>query len=298
MADDYVLTCSSVADLPAEFTEERHIDVMPFHLYLDGKEYLDDQGKSISNKEFFDQMRSGASPSTSMVSFERYMNFFRPYLEQGKDVLHLELSANLSGAHDNALRAARDLMKEFPDRKVVVVDTRSATGGLGLLVDLTEREKENGATLEEAAKFANDLKQRIQHWFVVGDLEYLRRGGRLSRASAMVGSMLNIKPVLAVDTAGRVTPVEKIRGRKKSIQSLLQHVKDQIDNNGEGQTIVVVHADDIEEAEPFAEQLREALPAAKEVIVREFGPVIGAHLGPGAVGVTFIGDGRPEGTED
>lgn len=295
---DYVLTCSSVADLPADFTEERNIDVMKYNLFLDGKEYLDDQGKSISNKEFFDQMRAGASPSTSMVSFERYMNFFRPYLEQGKDVLHLELSANLSGAHDNALRAARDLMKEFPDRKVIVVDTRSATGGYGLLVDLTEQEKEKGATIEEAAAFANNLKQQIQHWFVVGDLEYLRRGGRLSKASAMVGTMLNIKPVLSVDTGGRVTPVEKIRGRKKAVQSVLQHLKDSIENDGDGQTIVVMHADDLDEAEQFADRIRDAVPGAKEVIVREFGPVIGAHVGPGALGAAFVGDGRPVGTED
>lgn len=295
---DYVLTCSSVADLPAEFTKEHNIAVMPFHLYIDGDEYLDDQGKSINNHEFYQKMRDGAAPTTSMVSFERYLNFFRPFLEEGKDVLHLELSSNMSGAHDNALRAARDLMKEFPDRKVVIVDTRSATLGYGLLVELTAEKMESGATLEEAAKFANDLKLRIPHWFTVGDLEYLKRGGRLSKASALVGTMLNIKPVLTVDTAGRIAPAEKTRGRKKAVQTLLKHLQEGIDNNGEGQQIIVVHTDAPDEAESFAEQVRAAVPAAREVVIREMGPVIGAHLGPGALGLTFVGEGRPVGEED
>lgn len=295
---DYVLTSSSVADLPAEVTEELNVPTLPFHLYLDGQEYLDDQGKSISNKEFFQKMRDGATPSTSMVSFERYMNFFRPFLEEGKDVLHLELSANMSGAHDNALRAARDLMKEYPDRKVIVVDTASATSGLGLLVKLTAEQMANGATLDEAAKFANDTKEHIQHWFVVGDLEYLRRGGRLSKASAVVGSMLNIKPVLSVDTSGRIAAVEKVRGRKKAVQSLVKHMQEGIRDGGRDQTIVVVHADDLEEAEKLADQLRGEFPEAREIVLREFGPVIGTHVGPGTLGIGFVGDGRPVGTDD
>lgn len=303
---DYVLTCSSVADLPKEYTEEHDIGVIAYHLYIDGTEYLDTQGReidetdkasgfsTIATDEFFAKMREGAAPSTSMVNAERYMNFFRKYLEQGQDVLHLEFSSGLSGSYGSAVRAARELEKEFPGRRVVVLDTLSATLGYGLLVMLTEEQKENGATLNEAAAYAEKMRGKIAHWFIVDDLEYLRRGGRLSRASAVVGTMLNLKPTLSVNQEGKVVPVEKVRGKKKAVQSLLNRLDSEVENNGKDQIIIVGHADVKDEADQIAERVREKYPEAKEVQVLELGPVLGAHVGPGMVGITYVGSERTD----
>lgn len=288
---DYVLTCSSTADLPVEYTKEHDIGVIPYHFYLDGQEYLDDQEHSIPTKAFYDKMRQGGTPSTSMVNTELYADFFRPYLEAGKDVLHLEFSSGLSGSLDSAMRAARNLMEEYPERTVRIVDTLSASRGYGLVVYLTEEKKEEGADLDQAAAFAEETGKKITHWFAVESLEYLRRGGRLSRASAFLGTMLNIKPVLAVNDEGKVVPVEKIRGRKKSIAELLNKMEADIDNP-DGQTVFVGHGDAPEEAEFVAEEIRKRFPTVKDVKTYYIGPVVGSHTGPGTVGIHYVAKQR------
>lgn len=288
---DYVLTCSSTADLPAEYTREHDIGVIPYHFYMDGQEYLDDQEHSLPTPEFYDKMRAGGQPSTSMVNTELYADFFRKYLEEGKDVLHLEFSSGLSGSQDSALRAARDLKEEYPDRTVRIVDTLSASRGYGLVVYLTEEKKEEGATLDEAAAFAEEAGRKVSHWFAVESLEYLRRGGRLSRTSAFLGTMLNIKPVLAVNDEGKVVPVEKIRGRKKSIAELLNKMEADIDNP-DGQTVFVGHGDAPEEAEYVAEEIRKRFPTVKDVKTYYIGPVVGSHTGPGTVSVHYLSKQR------
>lgn len=289
---EYVLTCSSTADLPKEYTEEHHIGVIPYHFYLDGKEYLDDQGESISVPDFYNKMREGGMPSTSMVNMDRYLEFFRPYLEEGKDILHLEFSGGLSGTLHNAERAAKQLMGEFPDRMVKVVDTLSASRGYGLLVYLTEEQKQQGATLDEAAAYAERMKKKITHWLAVESLEYLRRGGRVSRASAFLGTMMNIKPVLAFNNEGKIIPVEKIRGRRKSLQAMVDKMEKDVENNAEGQVVFIGHADAPEDAKWLEEEVRGRFPGVKDVLVHYTGPVIGAHSGPGTVNLHYIGKER------
>lgn len=288
---DYVLTCSSVADLPHEYTEENNIGVLPFRLYMDGQEYQDDQGRSMPPAEFYEKMRQGAMPTTTMVNTELYKDFFRPYLEKGEDVLHIEFSSGMSGTYQAAKLAAAQLEEEFPDRKIRIVDSRGASVGYGLGVILTKEKMNEGATLDEAAEYAEKVCRRAMHWFVVEQLDTLRRGGRLSAASALLGTVLNIKPLLTIDGDGVIVPVEKIRGRKKSLAALLDKFAENIENP-DGQLAIVMHADSPDDAAWVAEEAKRRVPTLGEVRIYNLGPVIGAHTGPGSVGITALGPER------
>lgn len=288
---DYVLTCSSTADLPTAFVKERGIAVLPYQFFMDGKEYYDDQGVSISTHDFYEKVRAGSMPTTSMVNAERYTEFFTPFLEDGKDILHLEFSSGLSGSYNNALMTAEELMKNYPDRRIVIVDSLSAARGYGLFVHLVYNKKEAGATLDEAKEYAEELKWKITHWFAVDSLEHLRRGGRVSRASAFLGTMLNIKPVLAFNNEGKIIPVEKIRGRKKSLIAMVDKMEEDIDDP-DGQIVYVGHGDAEEDAEYTAQLIRERFPSVGEIITHYIGPVIGAHSGPSTIAIHYIGKKR------
>ncbi|MEG2626086.1 MAG: DegV family protein [Christensenella sp.] len=288
---DYVLTCSSTADLPTAFVEKRGISVLHYQFYMDGREYYDDQGVSISTHDYYDHVREGSMPTTSMVNAERYTKFFTPILEAGKDILHVEFSSGLSGSYDNAVMTAKDLMKKYPGRKIEIVDSLCAARGYGLLVHLICNKKDEGATLEEARAYAEALKLKITHWFAVDSLEHLRRGGRVSRASAFLGTMLNIKPVLAFNYEGKIIPVEKIRGRKKSLIAMVDKMEDDIDNP-DGQIIYIGHGDAPEDAEYVSELIKERFPTIKETVINYIGPVIGAHSGPSTIAIHYIGKHR------
>lgn len=288
---DYVLTCSSTADLPTAFVKEHGIGVLFYQFFMDGHEYYDDQGVSISTHDFYDKVRAGSMPTTSMVNTERYVEFFTPYLEDGKDILHLEFSSGLSGSYNNALMTASQLMEKYPGRKIKVVDSLSASRGYGLFVHLVMLKKDEGATIEEAYSYAEDLKWKITHWFAVESLEHLRRGGRVSRASAFLGTMLNIKPVLAFNNEGKIIPVEKIRGRKKSLIAMIDKMEEDIDNP-DGQIVYIGHGDAPEDAEYVSGLIKERFPTIKETFINYTGPVIGAHSGPGTVNIHYVGKQR------
>ncbi|MDY3004994.1 MAG: DegV family protein [Christensenella hongkongensis] len=288
---DYVLTCSSTADLPTAFVKEHGIGVLFYQFFMDGNEYYDDQGVSISTHDFYDKVRAGSMPTTSMVNTERYVEFFTPYLEDGKDILHLEFSSGLSGSYNNALMTASQLMEKYPGRKIKVVDSLSASRGYGLFVHLVMLKKDEGATIEEAYSYAEDLKWKITHWFAVESLEHLRRGGRVSRASAFLGTMLNIKPVLAFNNEGKIIPVEKIRGRKKSLIAMVDKMEEDIDNP-DGQIVYIGHGDAPEDAEYVSGLIKERFPTIKETFINYTGPVIGAHSGPGTVNIHYVGKQR------
>ncbi len=288
---DYVITCSSTADLPTEFVREHDITVLPYQFFMDGKEYYDDQGVSISTHDFYEKVRAGSMPTTSMVNADRYVAFFTPFLEAGKDVLHLEFSSGLSGSFDNAVMVAGQLMQKYPGRTIKVVDSLSASRGYGLFVHLVMLKKEEGATLDEAYTYAEELKWKITHWFAVESLEHLRRGGRVSRASAFLGTMLNIKPVLAFNNEGKIIPVEKIRGRKKSLIEMVNKMEEDVDNP-DGQIVYVGHGDAPEDAEYVAQLIKERFPTVKETFINYTGPVIGAHSGPGTVNIHYVGKQR------
>lgn len=285
---DYVLTCSSVADLPRDLTDAEGIGVLRWRFFLDGEEIMDGD---MPASEFYGKMRDGAMPTTTMINSQLYKEFFEPYLKEGKDILHIEFSSAMSGTFQAARMAAAQLLEEYPERKINIVDSRGASSGYGLVVLLTKKKMDEGATLEEATKYAEEICLKCMHWFVVEQLETLRRGGRLSRTSALLGSVLNIKPLLSINDEGEIVPVEKIRGRKKSLNVLVDKFTEGIENP-DGQTAIVVHADSPDDAAWVAEEVKRRVPELGEVLIHTMGPVLGAHTGPGTIGVTAVGKGR------
>ena len=235
-------------------------------------------------------LRSGANAKTAAANVETFLTAMSRHLEQGKDVLYLGFSSGLSSTYSASEIAAQELRERYPERKVLTVDTLCASMGQGLLVWLTVQELKHGATLEEAAKYAEDNRLHLCHWFTVDDLFFLKRGGRVDAATALVGTVLQIKPVMHTDDAGTLKNVTKARGRKAALKALAQKLADTAINPAE-QTVFICHGDCIEDAEYTAEQIR-ALTPVKDIIINYVGPVIGAHTGPGVISVFFVGTHR------
>ncbi len=288
---DYVLMTDSCCDLSAKMAEELGLEVLPLRLELEGKSYrnlLD--GSEIAFQEFYSRVRAGAMPVTSAVNVGEFDAVMRPILEAGKDILCLCFSSALSTTYQSAVIAARELEETFPERRVQVVDSLCASMGQGLFVWLCAQEKKKGKTLEEVLDFAEGAKANICHWFTVDDLNHLKRGGRVSAAAALFGTMLSVKPVLHVDDQGRLIPMEKCRGRRASLLALVDHMeKTAVDP--ERYPVFISHGDCREEAEFVAEEVRRRL-GVKEVYINYVGPVIGSHTGAGVVTLFFVGRER------
>ena len=288
---DYVIMTDSCCDLPAELAEELGVAVLPLRLELEGREYrnlLD--GSEIGFQEFYGKVRDGAMPVTSAVNVGEFDAAMRPILKSGKDILCLCFSSALSTTYQSAVIAAREQEEEFPERKVRVVDSLCASMGQGLFVWLCAREKKKGKTLEEVLDFAEGAKANICHWFTVDDLNHLKRGGRVSAAAALFGTMLSVKPVLHVDDQGRLIPMEKCRGRKASLLALVDHME-KTAVNPEDYPVFISHGDCREDAEFVAEEVRRRL-GVKEIYCNYVGPVIGSHTGAGVVTLFFVGNSR------
>jgi len=289
---DYAITCSSTYDLNNEFAKEHDITVLPYQYFIDGDEHYDDKtSSSMSIHDFYEKMRSGSVATTSMVNTERYTDFFTPFLEAGRDVIHIEFSSGLSGSYNNALMTAEQLKKKYPDRKIAILDGLSASPGYGLLVYYATVKRDDGMPFEELCSYVDELKYKIIHWFAVDNLEYLRRGGRVSRASAFLGTMLNIKPVLAFNNEGKIIPIEKIRGRKKSLIDMIDKMEEDIDGP-DGQMVFIGHADAEEDAKMVEGIIKERFPTIKGTHIDYIGPVIGAHAGPSTIAIFYIGKKR------
>ena len=279
---DFVIMTDSCCDLSAEMAEELELEVLPLRLELEGKSYrnlLD--GSEIAFQEFYSRVRAGAMPVTSAVNVGEFDAAMRPILEAGKDILCLCFSSALSTTYQSAVIAAGELEESFPERKVRVVDSLCASMGQGLFAWLCAREKRKGKTLEEVLDFAEGAKTNICH---------LKRGGRVSAAAALFGTMLSVKPVLHVDEQGRLIPMEKCRGRKASLLALVDHMeKTAVDP--ERYPAFISHGDCRKEAEFLAEEIRRRL-GVKEIYINYVGPVIGSHTGAGVVTLFFVGRER------
>ena len=288
---DYVIMTDSCCDLSAELAAELELEVLPLRLELEGRSYrnlLD--GGEIGFQEFYSKVRSGAMPVTSAVNVGEFDAAMRPILEAGKDILCLCFSSALSTTYQSAVIAGRELEEAFPERKVRVVDSLCASMGQGLFVWLCAQEKKKGKTLEEVLDFAEGAKGNICHWFTVDDLNHLKRGGRVSAAAALFGTMLSVKPVLHVDKEGRLIPMEKCRGRKASLLALVDHMeKTAVDP--ERYPVFISHGDCREDAEFVAEEVRRRL-GVREVYIHYVGPVIGSHTGAGVMTLFFVGRER------
>lgn len=286
---EYMLSTSSTTDLPKWYIEQNNLLFFSFSFDMEGKEYRDNFGEDMPVGDFYANLRAGIDSTTSMINRAAFEAGFIPYLEKGVDILHIEFSSALSGSYQNAQAAAEELNGKYPG-KLTVIDSLCASLGQGLLVDYAVQMKKAGKSLQEVAEWVEANKKNIIHWFTVDDLNHLRRGGRISKASAFFGTMLQIKPVLDVDDAGRLIPHFKVKGRKKSILEMFNRMKEDI-KDPDGQTVFISHGDCLEDARYVEEQVRQRL-GVQEVRVGYIGPVIGAHSGPGTVALFFLGKER------
>ncbi len=290
----YVLTCSSTADMSLEYFNKRDIPFISFNYMLDGKEYPDDLGQTISFKEFYSRVAAGSMPTTSQVNANKYMEFFEPFLEEGKDILHISFSSALSGSYNSSHIAQADLKERYPDREIKIVDSLAASSGYGLLTDMAVDMRDEGKTLDEIYNWLEDNKLSVHHWFFSSDLSHYKRGGRISATSATIGGLLNICPLMNVSHEGKLVPRKKIRGKKQvikeSVKMMEMHAKNGTDYSGK---CFISHSDCYDDARAVADLVEERFSNLEgSVIINSIGTVIGSHTGPGTVALFFVGDKR------
>ncbi len=288
---DYIISCCSTADVTAEYLQEKNIEHICFHYYLDDKAYTDDLFKSISPEEFYGAMVAGAMTKTSQVNAEEFTQYFRHFLEKGQNVIHLALSSGISGVINSARIAANELNEEFSDCKVVVFDSLTASAGYGLFMDKLASLRDAGYSFDELVKWTEEHIQNQNTWFFTTDLTFFIRGGRISKISGWFGTALNICPLLNVNDEGKLIPRQKCRGKKMvkkaALAAIMERIKDGADYD---ENIFITHSVCIEDAEEMAAMLEEAFPKMKEKIrIFDIGPTIGAHTGPGTVAIGFWG---------
>lgn len=278
----------SSADIPSKMAEELSIEVLQLEVLVDGD--VSKANKDIDEKDFYAKLREKKNAITSAVSIDKFLIYMEKILAEGNDLLYLGFSSALSGTYNAGFVAAKELSEKYPDRKIYTVDTLAASMGEGLLVYLAAKKKEAGASIEEVRDYVENNKLHLCHWFTVDDLFFLKRGGRVSSATAIMGTMLSIKPVMHVDNAGRLINVSKARGRKNSIDELFERMKATAIDPAD-QTVFISHGDCAEDAEYLASRIKNEL-SVKNIVISYVGPVIGAHSGPGTLALFFLGSER------
>ena len=285
---NYQIITDSCCDLPQEMLEKLDLKVVSLNMLFRGQTQEDSVSGDI--KAFYDALRNGEAASTSAVNPEGWTCAIEPVLKEGKDVLVVAFSSGLSTTYQSAVIAANELKERYPDRKVNVVDSLCASLGQGLLVWYACQKRDEGMDLTELTQWLESNKLNLCHWFTVDDLMYLKRGGRVSAATAIVGTMLQIKPVLHVDDEGHLINVSKVRGRKASIEALANKVVN-TGLHGKNDTIFICHGDCLEDAQYLEKVLKQSM-GVKEVFIGYTGAVIGSHSGPGTLAVFFLGEKR------
>ncbi len=286
--NEYVIFTDSSTDLPVDIANELNIRTIQLDVRVDdGPTVANDK---IDIKEFYTMLREGKMAQTSAVSIESFKNAFTSVLEEGKDIIYIGFSSGLSSTYNWGKVAAEELAEAYPERKIIAIDTLAASLGQGMLVWLAAQKKAEGASIEELAAYVEEIKLNLCHWFTVDDLFFLKRGGRVSSATAVVGTMLAIKPVLHVDDEGKLINVSKARGRKGSILALAAKMKETA-IEPENQTIFISHGDCIEDVETLKEIIKKEMNV-KNFIVSHVGPVIGSHSRPGTLALFFVGTKR------
>ena len=283
----FKIVTDSACDLSAEMIEALDLGIAALSVELDGRAYAEGE---MTPKELYDHLRSGKLPKTSAVNPELWADAMRPALENGQDVLTLVFSSALSATCQNAFIAAEELRGEFPDRKLIVIDSLSAAIGLGLLVHTAAKLRDAGKSIEETAAWIEAHKLNVCHWVTVEDLMHLKRGGRVSAATAVVGTMLNIKPIIRVDDNGRLESLAKCRGRKAALNYLLDRMAESFDPEIDD-TVFIGHGDCMEDAKYLEQKVRERF-GGQSVHSNYIGAVVGAHTGPGVAVLFFYGKKR------
>lgn len=291
MMRDFIISTDSTADLPVKYLEENNVSVHPLYYIVDGKEYIpgiDD----MTVKDFYQALRDGKMPTTSASNPINIISRFQKEINEGHNILHLSFSSGLSSSYNNAQMCAEKIMEEEPEFKIIVVDTLSGTVGQGILLMKAVDMKKQGKTIEEIAEWLNDNKKHLIHEFTVSDLNHLYRGGRLSKASAVLGSMLNIQPILHMDNRGGLAPIGKVRGRKKALNTLVDNIEKKSDIKTLKQ-VFISHGDCIEDAKYVAGKIKQQY-GIEDILISDICPTIGAHTAQGALVVAYLGNNRED----
>ena len=291
MMNQFALFTDSSCDLPLHLAEEMQLTVLPLTLHMDGcdyKNYLDE--RDITYPDFYAALPKAQSVKTSAANTQAFIEAMEPVLEAGQDILYIGFSSALSGTCNAGFQAAAELREKYPDRKIYCVDSLCASMGEGLLVTLADQKRRTGASIEEVRDYVEDTKLHICHWFTVDDLNHLKKGGRVSATAAFLGTMLGIKPIMHVDNAGRLIPVDKQRGRKASVRRLADEMQRLAINPAE-QKVYISHGGCEEDAKTLANIIRERM-GTTDITIGYVGPVIGAHSGPGTLALFFLGTER------
>ena len=288
---DFVLLTDSAADMSQQMAEEAGAVVLPLSFTIQGRTYHDyPDNREMDPALFYDMLRAGEVATTAAVNVDQYVQTLEPLLQAGKDALILAFSSGLSGTYQASVIAVEELREKYPDRKLYTVDTLCASLGQGLLVWLAAQERKKGKSIEEVRDWAEANKLRLSHQFTVDDLHFLKRGGRISATTAVVGSMLQIKPVLHVDNEGRLINIAKARGRRAALKALADKMEKTVAPDGRD-LVFISHGDCLKDAELVAEMIQKRL-GVREVRLNHIGPVIGAHAGPGTVALFYLGTER------
>ena len=292
---DYVLSCCSPCDLSNEWMEKRGISYIAFNVSLDGNEYKDDMGLTFSPRELYKRMAEGADAKTSQVSTGDYIDYFRKYLENGQDVVHVSLSSGISGTYQSAHIAAEQLKEMYPDRTVYAIDSLAASSGYGLLMELAADKRDEGLSAKELADWIEGYKLNVVHWFFSTDLTYYIKGGRISKTAGAIGQVLNICPLLNVDNEGRLIPREKIRTKKKVIKRIVEKMVEEAEGGLQYNGKVFLSDSDIDLGNEVVSLIETTFPQLKGQVHRfDIGCTIGSHTGPGTVALFFQGKKRED----
>lgn len=292
----FILSCCSTADLSKEHFEARDISYICFHYELDGVQYPDDLGQSMPFDQFYQAMANGSDTKTSQVNADEYEAYFRKFLEEGYDILHLTLSSGISSTINSAMIAKNTLQEEYPERKIYVLDSLGASSGYGLLMDQLADLRDKGKSIDQVFQYAEENKLKLNHWFFSTDLTFYIKGGRISKTAGAVGTLLNICPLLNMDNLGRLIPRYKIRTKKKVIAAIVEKMKEYADQgvNYPGKCYISQSAC-YEDARAVADMIeKDFLHLNGKVEINSIGTVIGSHTGPGTVALFFWGKERAE----
>ncbi len=287
----FSIVTDTSCDMPAAVAEKMGITAVPLKVTIADQTFDCSLSKlDLGSSSFYDVLRSGVNVKTASPSIDDYERYFRQQLERGRDVLYIGFSTALSGSYNVSLIAAEELREEFPERKIICVDSLCGSMGLSMLIYHCLEKQRSGASIEEVRDYAESTKGKICHWFTPNDLFFLKRGGRISAAAAAVGSVMNIKPVLKSDETGKLKVVYKARGRKLAIAKLVEQMNEHYYPDG-SDTVFITHADCAEDAELLARSITKNY-GISNVMISEIGPALGAHCGPGTLALFYLGDGR------
>lgn len=288
--NNYIITTDTTTDLPEDYIKKHDLGIMSLTYTLEGTTYSKDNPLDV--RLFYEKMRNGSMPTTSQVNPENAKNIFLPYLKDGYDILHIAFSSGLSGSYNSTRIAAEELSEEFPKRKITIIDSLAASLGEGLLVHKAVMLKEQGADLDTVADWVEQNKLHIVHNFTVDDLFHLHRGGRVSKATAILGTMINVKPILHVDDEGHLIALSKVRGRKKSLQALVDSMEKQMGAyRSQNDIVFISHGDSLADAQYVADLVKQRF-GIESFLINYVGPTIGAHSGPGTIALFYMGDYR------